>query len=63
MSAELGDFAGGTPADVNGDGNDANKGAHKHHCHHPRRDVADAQGVIERYHIGDRRRGVQENFR
>ena len=58
MRAELRDLAGSTSADVNGNGNDADKGAHKNHRHHPRRDVTEAQRVIKRYDIGDRRAGV-----
>ena len=62
VRAEFGDFAGGTFANVNGDGNDADKGAHENHGHDPRRDVSDAQGPIKRYDIGDRRGGVQKDF-
>ena len=62
MRAELRDLAGSTSADVNGNGNDADKGAHKNHRHHPRRDVTEAQRVIKRYDIGDRRAGVQKDF-
>ena len=58
VRAEFGDFAGGTFANVNGDGNDADKGAHENHGHDPRRDVSDAQGVIKRYDISDRLAGV-----
>ena len=63
MRAELGDFAGGTFADVNGDGNDSDKRAHENHRHKPRRDVPDAQRPIKRYDIVDRRAGVQKDFR
>ena len=62
VRAELGDFPGGTSADVNGDRNDTDKRAHENHGHHPRRDVPDAQGVIERYDIVDRCGGVQKDF-
>lgn len=63
MGAELGDLAGGTFADVNGDRNDTNKRAHKNHRHKPRRDVSDAQRPIKRYDISYRRGGVQKYFR
>jgi hypothetical protein len=63
VRAELRDFARGTFANVNGDGNDTDKRAHENHRHEPRRDVSDAQRVIKRYDIGDRRAGVQEDFR
>jgi hypothetical protein len=63
VRAELGDFAGGMFAYVNGDGNDTDKRAHENHGHDPRRDVSDAQRVIKRYDIGDRRGGVQKDFR
>src|SRR3954454_4657586 len=63
MGAELGYFARGTFADVNGDGNNTHKRAHDNHRHEPRRDVSDAQRPIKRYDIGDRRGGVQKDFR
>jgi len=63
VRAELGDFAGGTFADVNGDRNDTDKGADENHRHEPRRDVPDAQRVIKRYYIVDRGAGVQKDFR
>ena len=63
VRTELGDFAGGTFANVNGDGNDTDKRADENHGHDPRRDVSDAQGPIKRYEIGDRRGGVQKDFR
>jgi hypothetical protein len=62
VRAELGDFAGGTSADVNGDGNDTDKRAHENRCHDPRGDVSDAQRAIKRYDIVDRRAGVQKDF-
>ena len=62
MGAELGYFAGGTFADVNGDGNNSDKRAHKNHRHKPRRDVPDAQRPIKRYDIVDRLGGMQEDF-
>ena len=46
MGAELGDFAGGTFANVNGDGNDTNKRGYENHGHDPRRDVPDPQRPI-----------------
>lgn len=63
MRAELGDFAGGTFANVNSDGDDTDKSAHDNRRHEPRRDVPDTQRVIKRYDIGDRLGGVQEDFR
>ena len=63
VRAELRDFAGATFANVNGDGNDTDKRADENHRHKPRRDVSDAQRPIERYDIGDRRGGVQKDFR
>ena len=63
VRAELGDFTGGMFADVNRDGNDTDKRAHENHRHDPRRDVSDAQRVIKRYDIVDRRAGVQKDFR
>ena len=63
MRAELGNFAGGAFADVNGNGNDTDKRAHKNHGYKPRRDVSDTQRVIKRYNIGNRRGGVQKDFR
>jgi len=63
VCAELGDFAGGTSADVNGDRSDANESAHENRRHEPRRDVSDAQRVIKRYEIVDRRSGVQKDLR
>jgi hypothetical protein len=35
VRAELGDFAGGTSANVNGDGNDTDKRTHENHRHDP----------------------------
>jgi hypothetical protein len=63
VRAELGDFPGGTFADVNGNGNDTDKRADENHGYDPRRDVSDAQRMIKRYDIGDRRTGVQKDFR
>ena len=63
VSAKLGDFAGGTFANVNGDGNDTDKRAHENHRHDPRRDVSNAQRPIKRYDIRDRRGGVQKDLR
>ena len=63
MRAELRDFAGATFADVNGDGNDTDKGADENHRHDPRRDVPDTQRLIKRCNISDRRGGVQKDFR
>jgi hypothetical protein len=63
VRAELGDFAGGMFADVNGDGNDTDERAHENHRHDPRRDVPDAQRLIKRHEIVDRRAGVQKDFR
>ena len=63
MRAELGDFPGGTSADVNGDGNDANERAREYHRHDPGRNMPDAQRVIKRYEIIDRRGGMQKDFR
>ena len=48
VRAELGYFAGGTFADVNGDRNDSDKRAHENHRHKKRRDVSDAQRPIKR---------------
>src|SRR6266513_4561654 len=62
MRAKLGDFAGGLFTEVNGNRNDADKRAHENHCHDPRRDVPDAERVIKRYDIGNRRTGVQKDF-
>ena len=62
MRAELGDFAGGVFADVNGDGNHDHKCAHKNQRHEPGRDVTDVQRVIKRHHVVDRRGGVQKDF-
>ena len=62
MRAELGDFAGGTFTDVNGDGNDSDKRAHENHRHKKRRDVSDPQRPIKRYDIVDRLAGVQKDF-
>ena len=62
MGAELGYFARGTFADVNGDGNDTDKGADDNRCYEPRRDVSDPQRPIKRYDIVDRRAGVQKDF-
>ena len=47
VRAELGDFAGGMFADVNGDRNDTDKRADENHRHNPRRDVPDAQRLIK----------------
>ena len=47
VRAELGDFAGGTFANVNGDGNNTDKRAGENHRHKPRRDVSDAQRPIK----------------
>jgi hypothetical protein len=63
VRAELRYLAGGTFADVNGNGNDSDKGAHENHRHDPRRYMSDAQRPIKRYDIGDRRAGVQKDFR
>ena len=62
VRAELGDFAGGTFTDVNGDGNDSDKRAHENHRHKKRRYVSDPQRPIKRYDIVDRLAGVQKDF-
>ena len=63
MRAELGDFAGRFFADVNGDADDADKGANKDKGDQPRRNVTDAQGVIKRDRAVHGRRRVQKDFR
>ena len=62
MRAELGDLPGGTSADVNGNSNDANERAHEYHRNDPRWNMSDAQRVIKRYDIVDRRGSVQKDF-
>ena len=63
MRAELRDFARGTSTDVNSDRNDADKCAREYQRHHPGRNMPDAQRVIKRYNISDRRGGVQKDLR
>ncbi len=62
MGAEFGDFAGRFFADVNGDGDDAGKGADKDERDEPGRDMSDSQGVIKRQRTVHRHRSVEEDF-
>ena len=62
MRAELGNFAGGFLANINGDTDDAGKRPDKSAGHQPGGNVADAQSVIKRPAACDRLRSMQKNF-
>src|SRR5439155_3233963 len=63
VCAELGDFARGLFADVNRDTNHADKRAGKDERNQPGGDMPDAEGMVKRHEIVNRRGGVQEYFR
>src|SRR6202045_3013022 len=62
VCSELRYFAGRFFADVNGDGDDAGKGADQNKRDQPRRDMADSQRAIEIRHAFHCARRVQKNF-
>jgi hypothetical protein len=62
MRAKFGNFAGGSFANVNGDANDTDKRAGKDQCHEPGGNVSDAQGLVKRDDIVNRRAGMQKYF-
>ena len=62
MRAELGNFSRRFLADVNRERNHGDKRAAKNQCHQPRRYVSDAQSLIKRDKIVDRRVRVQKYF-
>src|SRR5207302_7694665 len=63
VRAELGNLAGRFFADVNGNGDHAQKCPDKHECHQPGWNVADSQGAIEIRHAFHRAWCVEEYFR
>src|SRR5205814_9656079 len=63
VCAELGDFARGPFAAVNGDTNHADKRAGKDERNQPGGDMPEAEGMVKRHEIVNRRGGVQEYFR
>src|SRR5262249_55111277 len=63
VCAELGDFARGPFADVNRNTNHGDKRAGKNERNQPGRDMANAQGMIKRHEIVNRRGSMQEYFR
>src|SRR5438445_6086535 len=63
VRVELLDFSGLVLADVNRNGNHSDKCAGKNQRHQPGRYVPDAQSLIKRNEIVNRRAGVQKYFR
>jgi hypothetical protein len=63
VCAELGDFARGPFADVNRDTNHADKRAGKDERNQPGGDMPDAEGMVKRHEIVNRRGGVQKYLR
>ena len=62
MRAKLGNFAGGSFANVNGDANDTDKRAGEDQRHEPGRNVPDTQGLVKGEEIVNRRAGMQKYF-
>src|SRR5205814_10185271 len=58
VGAELGDFAGGSFAGVNGDSDDTDKRAGKDQRHEPGRNVSNTQSMIKRDEIVNRSAGA-----
>src|SRR5437773_8162687 len=62
VRAKLGNFAGGSFANVNGDANDTDKRAGEDQRHEPGRNVPDTQGLVKGEEIVNRRAGMQKYF-